>query len=93
VSYAGQDLVAELRPGPERGQPAEPLFHVFVVVHRNSMARSLGNGWLGSNEVSPQLSGGSLALDPGHPKSHQPNLELYCNSLASQPRSRPIAVR
>ena len=23
----------------------------------------------------PRLSGGSLALDPGHPKSHEPNLE------------------
>jgi len=38
-----------------------------------------GGGWLGSNEVSPQIpgpSGGSLALDPGHPKSDHPDLEL-----------------
>ena len=34
-----------------------------------------------SEPPGPGVSGGSLALDPGHPKSDQPNLELLCFDL------------
>jgi len=38
----------------------------------------LANGWLGSNEVSPQtrIAGGLTSFDPRHPKMDRPNLEL-----------------
>jgi len=38
----------------------------------------------------PRISGGSLALDPGHPKSDQPNLELLNHAAEPQPSRREM---
>jgi len=43
-----------------------------------------------SEPPDPRLSGGSLALDPGHPRSKRPNLELL-NELEGFNPVRPLS--